>query len=121
AGARATPPAARPDIRAPPSATAGEPLSPAVRVSALDTAGAVDTTFNAAVTVTLGDNPGRGTLRGTRTVTAVHGVATFADLSIDRSGVGYSLVATSSGVRGATSTTFDVAPAAANRLAFTAQ
>src|SRR5207248_10608394 len=58
-------------------------------------------------------------LRGTRTVDAVRGVASFADLSVNRSGTGYTLVATSPGVRGATSAAFAVAPAAAARLAFT--
>ena len=111
------PAAARLEFAAPSNGTAGEPLSPAVRVSAVDSAGTVDTTFHGAVTVTLGDNPGRGTLRGTRTVDAVRGVASFADLSINRAGTGYTLVATTTGVRGATSPAFDVAPAAAARLA----
>src|SRR5437879_1839406 len=118
-GGASDPPAARLEFTPPRNATAGEPLSPAVRVSAVDSAGTVDTTFHAAVTVTLGDNPGRGTLRGTRTADAVRGVASFADLSINRTGTGYTLVATATGVRGATSAAFDVAPAAAARLAFT--
>src|SRR5437588_638470 len=118
-GGAPDPPATRLEFAAPPNATAGEPLSPAVRVSAVDGTGALDTTFHGAVTVTLGENPGRGTLRGTGTVDAVRGVASFADLSINRPGTGYTLVATSPGVRGATSPAFDVAPAAAARLAFT--
>src|SRR5438105_3324396 len=118
-GGASAPPATRLEFAAPPNATAGEPLSPAVRVSAVDGTGALDTTFHGAVTVTLGENPGRGTLRGTGTVDAVRGVASFADLSINRPGTGYTLVATSPGVRGATSPAFDVAPAAAARLAFT--
>ncbi len=109
------------EFAAPPNATAGAALSPAVRVSAVDSAGTVDSSFHGDITVTLGDNPGRGTLRGSRTLAAVRGVASFADLSIDRSGTGYTLVATATGVRGATSPAFDVAPAAAARLAFTAQ
>ncbi|PYP49552.1 MAG: hypothetical protein DMD45_14100, partial [Gemmatimonadetes bacterium] len=118
-GGASDPPAVRLEFAAPPNATAGEPLSPAVRVGAVDGTGAVDTTFHGAVTVTLGENPGRGTLRGTGTVDAVRGVASFTDLSINRPGTGYTLVATSPGVRGATSPAFDVAPAAAARLAFT--
>ena len=47
------------------------------------------------VTVAIGTNPGAGTLAGTKTVTAVHGVATFSDLSIDKVGSGYTLRATS--------------------------
>src|SRR2546423_10245021 len=120
-GGPSDPPAARLEFTPPPHATAGEPLSPAVRVSAVDSAGTVEATFHNPVTITLGDNPGRGTLRGTRTVDAGRGVATFADLSLNRAGTGYTLVATASGVRGTTSPAFDVAPAAPARLAFTAQ
>src|SRR2546430_5028750 len=120
-GGASDPPPARLEFTPPANATAGEPLSPAVRVSAIDSAGSVDTTFRGAVTVTLGEHPGGATLRGTRTVDAVRGVASFADLSINRTGTGYTLVATSPGVRGATSAAFDVAPAAAARPAFTAQ
>ena len=120
-GGASDPPPARLEFTPPPNATAGEPLSAAVRVSAVDSTGSVDTTFHGAVTVTLGEHPGGATLRGTRTVDAVRGVASFADLSINRVGTGYTLVATASGVRGATSAAFDVAPAAAARLAFTAQ
>src|SRR5437762_3299226 len=118
-GGASDPPPARLEFAPPANATAGEPLSPAVRVSAVDSSGSVDTTFQGPVTVTLGENPGRDTLRGTSTVNAERGVATFSNLSINRAATGYTLVATAPGVRGATSPAFDVAPAAAARLAFT--
>ena len=51
-----------------------------------------------------------GTLSGTTIVTAVNGVATFSDLSIDKAGNGYTLVAAASGLTGATSTTFNITP-----------
>src|SRR5947207_1827091 len=120
-GGAADPPPARLEFTPPANATAGESLSPAVRVSAMDSTGRVDATFHGAVTVALGEHPAGAVLRGTRAVDAVRGVASFADLSLNRSGTGYTLVATSPGVRGATSTVFTVAPAAAARLAFTAQ
>src|SRR5438067_1527417 len=120
-GGASDPPPARLEFAPPANATAGEPLSPAVRVSAVDSTGSVDTTFQGPVTVTLGENPGRDTLRGTSTVNAERGVATFSNLSINRAATGYTLVATAPGVRGATSAAFAVAPAAAARLAFTAQ
>jgi hypothetical protein len=41
--------------------------------------------------LSLGTNPSGGTLSGTRSVTVVHGVATFSDLSIDVAGLGYTL------------------------------
>src|SRR5438874_9849466 len=112
---------ARLEFAAPPNGTAGEPLSPAVRVSAIDSSGSVDTAFHGTVTLTLGEHPEGAALRGTRILDAVRGVASFADLSINRAGTGYTLVATATGVRGATSPTFAVAPATAARLAFTAQ
>src|SRR5947208_1137726 len=115
------PAAARLEFAAPPNGTAGEPLSPAVRVSAIDSSGSVDTAFHGTVTLTLGEHPEGAALRGTRILDAVRGVASFADLSINRAGTGYTLVATATGVRGATSPTFAVAPATAARLAFTAQ
>src|SRR5207253_9722628 len=120
-GGDSDPPPARLECRPPANGSAGESLTPAVLVSAMDATGRVDTTFHGAVTVTLGEHPSGAVLRGTRAVDAVRGVASFADLSVNRSGTGYTLVAMSPGVRGATSTVFTVAPAAAARLAFTAQ
>src|SRR3989440_4762343 len=119
-GGASDPPPARLEFAPPANATAGEPLSPAVRVSAMDSTGSVDTTFHGPVTVTLGEHPAGAELRGTRAVAAVRGVATFSNLSVNRSGTGYTLVATSPGVRGATSPASDVGPAAAARLVFTA-
>src|SRR2546421_385512 len=119
-GGASDPPPARLEFAPPANGTAGEPLSPAVRVSAMDSSGSVDTTFRGAVTVTLGEHPAGAELRGAHVVDAVRGVASFADLSINRSGTGYTLVATSPGVRGATSPASDVGPAAAARLVFTA-
>src|SRR6185295_4677299 len=58
----------------------------------------------ASVTVAIGTNPGGGTLSGTTTVSAVSGVASFSNLSIDKSGAGYTLTA-----------------AAASKLAFSVQ
>ena len=65
----------------------------------------------------IGTNPGGGTLAGTTTQSSTNGVATFADLSINNPGAGYSLVAdgisasaTGSAALGipVTSTAFDV-------------
>ncbi len=73
------------------------------------------------MTVAIGTNPGGGTLSGARTVTAVAGVATFDDLSIDKVGTGYTLAASSAGMTGATSSTFTVTAGPASKLAFGAQ
>jgi hypothetical protein len=91
----------------PTSTAAGSTITPAVEVTARDPFGNVATGFTGNVTLAIGSNPGGGTLGGTATVAAVAGVASFATLSIDKVGVGYTLVAGSGGLTG-TSATFDV-------------
>lgn len=105
----------------PSTVTAGSAISPAVQVTAQDDAGNSVPTFNGAITVELGANGNGGTLSGTKTVTAVNGVATFSDLTITRAGTGYTLTAAASGLAGATSGTFSVAAGRASALFFTVQ
>src|SRR5207249_2366375 len=69
----------------------------------------------------MGANAGGGTLAGTTGVTAVGGVATFANLSINKVGTGYTLAATATGVTPSTSTAFNVAVGAAAQLVFSVQ
>lgn len=71
------------------------------------------------VTLALGANPGGATLpcSGGLSKTTVNGVAAFSGCRVDKVGVGYTLVATASGLTSATSAQFDVA----DRLAFTTQ
>src|SRR2546426_1105510 len=72
-------------------------IKPAVQVTALDAHGRPVASFGGFVTIAIGRNGGLlmpGTLSGTKTVLAAGGVATFADLSIDQLGNGYTLVAT---------------------------
>ncbi len=92
--------------RQPTSTTVGVAFTPAVTVTIQDSSG---NTVTGAVTVTLGlgANPVAGTLSGTLTVTAVAGVATFPDLSLDRPG-SYTLTASAGGLATATSATFTV-------------
>src|SRR5881396_4078412 len=105
----------------PPTTTAaGAAITPAVKVAVQDALGNTVTSFSGTITVTLAANPGGGTLAGHPTVTAVNGVATFADLSIDRVSTGYMLQATGAGLTTA-SVPFDVTPGAATQLAFTVQ
>jgi len=77
----------------PPTDTAaGQTISPAVTIEIVDQYGNVETGDNSdSVTLSLGNNPGGGTLSGTLTVTVVNGVAVFSDLSIDMAGIGYTL------------------------------
>ncbi|HSD33529.1 MAG TPA: hypothetical protein VLB49_16560 [Gemmatimonadales bacterium] len=98
--------------------TAGSAIAPAVVVAVQDLQGNTDATFNNSVTISFGVNAGGGVLSGTSVVPATAGVATFANLIIDKSGIGYTLQATASGVTTGTSTPFTVNPGTAARLAF---
>jgi hypothetical protein len=91
--------------------TAGEIITPAIQVVALDTLGNTDVNFTGAVTVTLSANPTGAFLDGTRTIAAVSGVASFGDVVVDRAGTGYTLRATASGATAATSNGFNIATA----------
>jgi len=93
------------------------PITPAVHISAVD---AFDNPTGSAATVTvaLGAHSGSGVLSGTTRVDAVGGVATFADLSIDQAGTGYTLSASATGLTGATSAAFDVVTPGSGQIAF---
>ncbi|HTH64068.1 MAG TPA: hypothetical protein VL563_05270 [Gemmatimonadales bacterium] len=97
---------------------AGSHIAPAVEVSGDDAFGNLVTTFTGNVTVAIGTNGGAGTLSGTTTVAAVAGIASFGDLSIDKTGSGYTLAATASGASAGTSVAFDITPGAASKLTF---
>ncbi len=92
-------------------AIAGDPLSPVV-VELRDDSGYVVRTDTSAVTISLGANPGNTTLKGTTTVKAVAGVATFTTLSLEKAASGYTLVASAPNLPQVTSTAFAVGPAA---------
>ena len=95
----------------PSNTVAGQLVTPAVTVQVLDSFGNVVTGNSSSVTVFLGSNPGSGNLSGTLTIPAVNGVATFANLSIDKTGAGYTLTATDAGLTKATSVGFNITPA----------
>ncbi len=101
--------------------TAGTAFATQPVVTVLDADGNTVTGSTASITLAIGTNPGSGTLSGTATVNAVNGVATFSGLSINKSGTGYTLAATSSGLTGATSSTFTIQAGAASTLAFTTE
>ncbi|HYK10632.1 MAG TPA: Ig-like domain-containing protein [Gemmatimonadales bacterium] len=106
----------------PTNASAGATISPAVQVTAKDSLGNVDTSYSGNVTVAIGTNPGGATLGGTKTVASAHGIATFASLTLDKTGTGYTLTAAGVGVAvGATSTSFNIGAGAGTKLAFTIQ
>ncbi|HYL20157.1 MAG TPA: hypothetical protein VEU74_00235, partial [Gemmatimonadales bacterium] len=102
----------------PDSSTAGAAFAPAVQVSVLDAVGNLVPTFTDTVTVTLGNNPGGATLGGITKVAAANGVATFANLTLDKAASGYWLVATATGLSKATSSAVNVIAGAATQLVF---
>src|SRR5439155_555640 len=105
-----------------PSTTgAGAVISPAVQVTALDPAGNPVPGYSGAVAIVLGNNPGGAILSGTKSVAAVSGVATFFDLSLNKTGTDYTLRASASGFASVASTAFDITPGTATQLAFTVQ
>src|SRR2546425_9020494 len=100
------------------SARAGEPISPPVQVAVQDSIGRV-TLRDTLVTLSLGANPSGDSLRGTKQVRSVNGVATFANLRLDKAASGYTLTAAAPELHPDTSTAFSVMPAPATVLAFT--
>src|SRR5436190_15433614 len=88
----------------PGTTVAGQQITPAVKLRALDALGNVATGFTGAITVELGSNPGCATLSRTPLVAAVGGVASFGDLSLNRTAPGYTLTASGGGLGPVTST-----------------
>src|SRR5262245_57832881 len=103
----------------PTSVVSNVAIAPAVTVSAQDLTGATLTSFTGSVTVALGSGTPGAVFSGTRAAAAVAGVAAFSDLRIDRSGSGYTLVATSPGLAPVTSSSFVVTAGPAAKLVFT--
>jgi hypothetical protein len=104
-------------LQQPTDSMAGEAIMPALEVEILDRFNNLTSSLSS-VTMSFGANPGGGTLAGTTTEAAIGGIATFNDLWIDKTGVGYTLQATSSGLTGTTSNEFNITPAAADHLFF---
>jgi hypothetical protein len=117
----------------PTTAVAGATIGTApLHVLVEDSGGGLVTTDNSTqVTLSLGNNPGGGTLTCTGTgvvnneVTASAGIATFSTgCTINKVGSGYTIVATDStngGVNQATSTPVNITVSTATQLAFTEQ
>lgn len=101
------------------SAVAGAPITPSIVVMAKDVHGNDATSFTGAVSLALGTNPGGSTLSGTTTVGAIAGVATFNAVSLDKSGTGYTLVASSGALTSATSAPLSVVAGSVALLAKT--
>ncbi len=89
---------------------AGLILLPTVFVNVQDAFGKTIKGFTGTISLALSANVGGATLSGTTTVAAGEDGAEFTDLRISQVGSGYTLVATASGLTGATSVTFDITP-----------
>ena len=98
---------------------AGSSIAPAIKVTVQDASGATVTSSTASINMVI-TTPGGATLSGTIPASAVSGVATFSDVSLNRPGT-YTLTASSSGLASAVSTTFTISVGAANKLAFSIQ
>ncbi len=109
----------------PSSSTAGSAFGTQPVVAIEDDLGNVidtDNTTQVTLAITSGTGNPAATLSGTKTVTAVDGYANFTGLSIDKSGTGYQLTATSSPtLTPADSSPFDVTAGTATKLVFTTQ
>ena len=100
----------------PTDATVGVTVSPAVEVTVQDVLGNTVTTATETITLSIvaatDPSGGTATLSGGGPVSAVNGVATFPNVSIDIAGAGYTLEISASGVMPDTSATFNIeAPA----------
>ena len=79
-------------VQGPSTTQSGSPIAPAVTVAVEDANGNIETGDSGTqVALTFGNNPGGGSLTGGSSVTVTAGVATFAGLSINKVGLGYTL------------------------------
>ena len=94
----------------PSSAAQNAPISPAVTVAIEDSLGNIVDDSTTTVGVAIDNNAGTpaGALTGGGAVAASSGTATFAGLSIDNTGTGYTLKATGGGLTSLPSSSFDI-------------
>jgi hypothetical protein len=99
-------------VTQPRSTVPGASMTPPIQVALVDAFNNIVTGSSPAVTLTIGNNPGESTLGGvtTRSVRGLNGIATFADLTINNAGAGYTLVASSGTLGQAISEPFDILP-----------
>jgi hypothetical protein len=90
-----------------PPATAEKNSPFTVSVKAVDSCG-FDTTSSQNASLAFGNNPGGATALSLTPQSLSSGTATFSGVTVDKSGVGYTLVASATGFQSATSNAFDV-------------
>jgi hypothetical protein len=93
----------------PSAADAGATITPAIQVRLRDSYGnATSATNTVSITITSGTGTAGAALSGTVQKSAVAGVATFDNLSVDKAGSAYTLTASGLGLTSATSSSFQV-------------
>ena len=101
------------------SVTAGQSFG--VTVAVEDAFGNAEPSYNGNITLDLAGGAAGTSLGGDLTVAANGGVASFSTLSLDRANSGYTIQASGSGLTGASTSAFQVTPAAASQLVMVAQ
>ncbi|HEX9581643.1 MAG TPA: invasin domain 3-containing protein, partial [Gemmatimonadales bacterium] len=107
----------------PSNATAGGSIAPALKVAVQDVGGNLVTSATNSITLAILNDPSTGTatLGGTVAQPAVGGIATFANITVNKAFNGYTVRATATGLAPDTSAAFNIGAAAANKLAFVTQ
>lgn len=107
----------------PSHSTAGVNIAPSIEVEVRDYNGSLVNTATNLITLSLQSDPSSGaaTLSGTLSKVAVNGVAVFNNISIDKAFSGYTIVANSTGLNGATSSSFNISAGIKAALSFAAQ
>ncbi|WP_010587039.1 fibronectin type III domain-containing protein [Schlesneria paludicola] len=101
----------------PVTGTAGQVLSPTLKVQIQNADGQVVTTDNSIVTLSISSGPGSFTSSSTVSVRAVNGVATFNNLVLNTAGT-YKLSASDGNMAAAVSGSLTVSPASASKVVF---
>jgi len=102
-------------LQQPTNALAGASINPAIVLQLLDPYGNLVTSDNSEVTLLVHSGPGE--LAGTVTLAAVHGVATFSDVTAQIAG-SYTLTASDGGLTAPVSDSFSIRPAAPAKVVF---
>jgi hypothetical protein len=105
-------------VQQPRTTAAGQVIGPAVVVEVEDRLGNVVRAAGVTLDLTLASPAGHPPLRGTASLPARSGVASFADLAVTAAGRGYRLHATSGTLGAAMSDPFDITAGAPARLVF---
>jgi hypothetical protein len=93
----------------PSTATAATTITPAIQVAIQNAAGVTNGSATGNITLSIASGPSGAIISGTLTRSAVNGIATFNDISIDKTG-GFTLAANSGNLAAGTSAAFTINP-----------